>query len=84
MKVKASDIFRDTIGCGLSFTQPFGAGEIGGYYNGTLVYTNLNTQVQVNHFYGDWVTSDTLDTIIYNGVQGSGDIFGLHEKGENE
>lgn len=49
LKVIASNIFDDNFGCGVFSGRLFGAGEIVGYYNETLVYAKCTTQTQVQN-----------------------------------
>lgn len=61
MKVKASNILNHRIEYGMLLGQPLGAGEITGYYYGTIAYSHLTTQKKVQKIYADGAIYVTVE-----------------------
>lgn len=65
VRAKASNIQHDCVGCCVFSGRLFGAIEIVGYYNGTLIYSNLTTQKSVHKSYVGRVISVTIKDFIH-------------------
>lgn len=62
VKLKASNIPHDGVGCGVLSGRLFAAGEIARYYYQILIYSNLTTQKHFQKTYDD----EVMYVAIYN------------------
>lgn len=65
VKVKASDIFHDSVESVVFICQPFCLVGIVGYYYGILFHPNLTTQKWIWKLYGDGIMSVTEDKLLH-------------------